>query len=109
MLTYFLWRPALQVSWSPSGTLVAISSADSFYVLRFTREEYVNFVDNGGDLGDEGVEDAFELMAEVNETVRTGKWLEDCFLYTTSANRLNYLVGSMTNTISHFDRYCYIL
>jgi coatomer subunit beta' len=97
MLVYF------KVSWSPSGNLVAVASADSFYVLRFSRDEYINFVDNGGELGDEGVEDAFELIAEVNESVRTGKWLEDCFIYTTANNRLNYLVGTMTNTISHFD------
>lgn len=102
-MVVFLSTYIIQVSWSPSGNLVAVASADSFYVLRFSRDEYIEFVDNGGDLGDEGVEDAFELIAEVNETVRTGKWLEDCFIYTTSNNRLNYLVGSMTNTISHFD------
>lgn len=93
------------MSWSQSGTQVAVTSADSFYVLRFSRDEYVNFVDNGGDLGDEGVEDAFELVAEVSESVKTGKWVEECFVYTTSNNRLNYLVGSTTNTISHFDSY----
>lgn len=80
-----------------------MSSDESFYVLRFDRDEYVNFVDAGGDLGDEGVEEAFDLVAEISEVVRTGKWVEDCFVYTTSANKLNYLVGSMTNTISHFD------
>ena len=93
----------MQVTWAPSGTQVAITSADSFYVLRFSRDEYTTFVDNGGDLGDEGVEDAFDLVAEISEVVRTGKWLDDCFIYTTSANKLNYLVGGMTNTISHFD------
>lgn len=89
--------------WSTTGTSVVITSEDSFYVLKFSREEYINFVDNGGDLGDEGVEEAFDLVAEINENVRTGKWVEDCFVYTTSNNRLNYLIGGITNTISHFD------
>jgi hypothetical protein len=36
--------------------------------------------------------------------VRTGQWVGDCFIYTNSTNRLNYLVGDQTYTISHFDR-----
>lgn len=33
----------------------------------------------------------------------------DCFIYTNSTNRLNYLVGDQTYTISHFDQPMYIL
>lgn len=33
----------------------------------------------------------------------------DCFLYTNSTNRLNYLVGDQTYTVSHFDQPMYIL
>ena len=33
----------------------------------------------------------------------------DCFVYTNSTHRLNYLVGDQTYTISHFDRPMYIL
>lgn len=42
---------------------------------------------------DEGVEDAFELLHEVSERVRTGVWVGDCFIYNNSAWRLNYCVG----------------
>jgi coatomer subunit beta' len=41
--------------------------------------------------------------------VRTGEWIGDCFIYTNSTNRLNYLVGDQTYTISHFDKAQYIL
>jgi coatomer subunit beta' len=58
---------AVNVSWSASGDLVAITSEDSFYVLRFDRDAYLAKVDSGENLGDEGVEEAFELVAEVNE------------------------------------------
>lgn len=37
-------------------------------------------------------------------SVRTGEWVGDCFIYTNSTNRLNYLVGDQTYTISHFDQ-----
>ena len=33
----------------------------------------------------------------------------DCFIYTNSTNRLNYLVGDQTYTISHFDSPMYVL
>lgn len=33
----------------------------------------------------------------------------DCFIYTNSTNRLNYLVGDQTYTVSHFDQPMYIL
>jgi coatomer subunit beta' len=41
--------------------------------------------------------------------VRTGEWVGDCFIYTNSTNRLNYLVGDQTYTISHFDQPMYLL
>lgn len=41
--------------------------------------------------------------------MRTGEWIGDCFIYTNSTNRLNYLVGDQTYTISHFDKAQYIL
>lgn len=41
--------------------------------------------------------------------MRTGEWVGDCFIYTNTTNRLNYLVGDQTYTISHFDQPMYIL
>jgi coatomer subunit beta' len=41
--------------------------------------------------------------------VRTGEWVGDCFIYTNGTNRLNYLVGDQTYTISHFDQPMYLL
>lgn len=59
---------ATNVSWSATGTLVAIASEDSFYVLRYDREAYTSKVDAGEIIGDEGVEEAFELVAEISES-----------------------------------------
>lgn len=92
-----------QVYWSGTGNLVAIAGEDSFYVLRFNRDAYLAYVDTGAEIDDEGVEEAFELEADISEVVQTGKWIGDCFVYTNGANRLNYLVGGQTHTITHFD------
>ena len=58
---------ATSVSWSSGGGLVAIASEDTFYILRFDRDAYTAKVDSGETIGDEGVEEAFELIAEVSE------------------------------------------
>jgi coatomer subunit beta' len=42
-------------------------------------------------------------------SVQTGSWAGDCFIYTCSANRLNYLVGGKPSTISHFDKPMFLL
>lgn len=47
----------------------------------------------GGKPDEEGAEDAFELLHEVNERVRTGIWVGDCFIYNNSSWRLNYCIG----------------
>ena len=65
---------------------------------------------NAGEYDSEdGVEAAFEIVTDINENVRTGQWVGDCFIYTNSANRLNYLVGDQTYTVSHFDQSMYLL
>ncbi|KAH0615249.1 uncharacterized protein H6S33_000885 [Morchella sextelata] len=96
------------VFWSDSGELVTLACEDAFYVLRFDRDEYVAAAQNGT-VEDDGVEAAFEVITDIHESVRTGEWVGDCFIYTTSTNRLNYLVGDQTYTISHFDSPMYLL
>lgn len=97
-----------KIYWSESGELVTLACDDTFYVLRFSREAYLEALQNGT-VEDDGVEAAFEVVVDINETARTGEWVGDCFIYTNSANRLNYLVGDQTYTISHFDSPMYLL
>jgi len=100
---------AKNVFWADSD-LVAITSDDSFYLLRFNRLAYQQAVEqNPSNISEEGIEEAFEFLNEVNESVETGLWVGDCFIYTNSSNRLNYVVGGQVNTISHFDKNVYLL
>ncbi|KAK9451268.1 coatomer WD associated region-domain-containing protein [Limtongia smithiae] len=98
-----------EIYWSDSRELVTLACEDTFYVLKFNKDAYDAAVQAGQVDEDEGVEEAFEVITDVNETVRTGKWVGDCFIYTTSTNRLNYLVGEQTYTVSHFDEAMYML
>ncbi|CCM00473.1 uncharacterized protein FIBRA_02506 [Fibroporia radiculosa] len=100
---------AKNVYWSGTGSLVAITTDESFYILRFDRGAYNAKLEEGAEIGDEGVEEAFELVAEIADNVKTAKWIGDCFIYTTVANRLNYFVGLESYTITPFDMPLYLL
>jgi coatomer subunit beta' len=96
------------VYWSESGELVCLACEDTYYVLRYSREQYLAALQSGH-VDEDGVEDAFEVVCDINESVRTGQWVGDCFVYTNNTNRLNYLVGDQTYTITHFDQPYYVL
>ncbi|KAG2656949.1 hypothetical protein PVAP13_1KG120700 [Panicum virgatum] len=97
--------------WADSGDLVTIASDTSFYILKYNRDVVSSHLDGGGSVGEEGVEDAFELLHEINERVRTGLWVGDCFIYNNSSWRLNYCVGGEVSvtTLFHLDRPMYLL
>ena len=63
------------------------------FVLLLQRDVVSAHLDSGRSADEEGVEDAFELLYEINERVRTGVWVGDCFIYNNSSWRLNYCVG----------------
>lgn len=64
---------------------------NSIFVLQ--RDVVSAYLDSGRPVDEQGVEDAFELLHETNERVRTGLWVGDCFIYNNSSWRLNYCVG----------------
>ncbi|CAD6343064.1 unnamed protein product [Miscanthus lutarioriparius] len=97
------------VYWADSGDLVAIASDTSFYILKYNRDIVASYLEGGKPVDEEGVEDAFELLHEVNERVRTGIWVGDCFIYNNSSSRLNYCVGGEVTTMYHLDRPMYLL
>lgn len=96
------------VYWSENGELVCLACEDTFYILRFSRENYDAAL-QAGEVQEDGVELAIEVVTDINEGVRSGEWVGDCFIYTNTANRINYLVGDQTYTISHSDQPLYLL
>ncbi|RCN50408.1 WD domain, G-beta repeat protein [Ancylostoma caninum] len=98
---------AKHVYWSDSGEMVAICGDDSFYVLKYNPDAFANAAPE--EITEDGVEDTFEVIGEQAECVKTGFWIGDCFVFTTSLNRLNYYVGGEIVTIAHMDRPLYLL
>ncbi|XP_042049363.1 coatomer subunit beta'-1-like [Salvia splendens] len=95
--------------WADSGDLVTIASDTSFYILKYNRDVVSAHLDSGRSVDEQGVEDAFELLYEINERLRTGLWVGDCFIYNNSSWRLNYCVGGEVTTMFHLDRPMYLL
>ncbi len=97
------------IFWSENGLLCCIACEESFYILQYHPEAVEAAKANPEALTEDGYEDAFTVLNEINESARTGCWVGDCFIYTNSLNRLNYYVGGEICTISHLDRQMYLL
>ncbi|KAI5721612.1 hypothetical protein M8J77_022922 [Diaphorina citri] len=97
------------VYWSESGELVCIATEDSYFILKYSASAVATARENNEVASGDGVEEAFDVLGEVNESVRTGLWVGDCFIYTNSVNRINYYVGGEIVTVSHLDRTMYLL
>ncbi|CAG2256646.1 COPB2 [Mytilus edulis] len=99
------------IFWSENGELVCITTEESFFILKYNQEAVDNARSSGSkeDITEDGIEDAFEVIGEIEETVKTGIWVGDCFIYTNSVNRLNYYVGGEIVTVAHLDRVMYLL
>mmetsp|Transcript_1616 Transcript_1616/g.4851 ORF Transcript_1616/g.4851 Transcript_1616/m.4851 type:complete len:916 (+) Transcript_1616:266-3013(+) len=98
-----------KIYWSDSD-LLALVTEQSFYILKFDRAALDAHLDaNNGSVGPDGVEEAFQLLNEFSEKVITGCWVGDCFIYTNSTNRLNYVVGNDISLLHHLDSQQFIL
>ncbi|XP_041949813.1 coatomer subunit beta' isoform X3 [Alosa sapidissima] len=97
------------IFWSDSGELVCIATEESFFILRYLSEKVATSQETNEGVTEDGIEDAFEVLGEIQEIVKTGLWVGDCFIYTSSVNRLNYYVGGEIVTIAHLDRTMYLL
>lgn len=98
-----------KVYWSETGDVVALCCDNSMFILRYNRDLVAKFLDQGLEIPEQGIEGAFECEQEVSEKVRTGCFVGDCFIYTNSANRLNYYVGGQTITLQHLGKTMYLL
>lgn len=102
---------AQNIYWSENGELLCISTEENFFILKY----YPEIVAKGHEIGtdeyvsEDGHEHAFDVIADISETVKSGLWISDCFVYTNSDDKLNYLVGGEIVTIAHLERSMYLL
>ncbi|OQV13837.1 Coatomer subunit beta' [Hypsibius exemplaris] len=97
------------VHWAENGEQLAISTDENYFVLKYDANAVAAFLESKEPVPEDGIEDAFDVVGDVQETVKTGFWIGDCFIYTNSVNRLNYFVGGEIVTVAHLDRILYLL
>ncbi|XP_069679274.1 coatomer subunit beta' [Periplaneta americana] len=97
------------VFWSESGELVCLATEESYFILKYDAAIVARAHETKEGLTEDGVEEAFTFLGETHESVRTGLWVGDCFIYTNGVNRINYYVGGEIVTVSHLDRTMYLL
>lgn len=97
------------VYWNEAGSLVCLATDDSFFILQINTGLIQQTIETKASIEEDGIEAAFEVLGEINESVKTGLWVGDCFIYTNSVNRIQYYVGGEIVTVSHLDRTMYLL
>jgi hypothetical protein len=51
--------------WNTAGDMLALVTADSFYILKYDRDAVAEAIASGAAFDDDGLEDAFEVITEV--------------------------------------------
>jgi coatomer subunit beta' len=96
-----------KVFWAESGEVVVLACESSYYVLRYNRDLVKKIFDKGIEIPE--IENAFDLEQEIQEKVRSGCFVGECFIYTNTAGRLNYYVGGEIMTLAHLTKTMYLL
>lgn len=91
------------VYWSDSGNMVLLATPESAYVLSYNAEQVAQAIAMGQVNPEEGIDGSFDLLYEINDTITSGKWVGDCFIYINSGGRLNYSVGGQIETLVHLE------
>ena len=92
-----------EVYWSDNGHMVLLACEDSAYVLSHNAEVTAQAIAMGQFSAEDGIDGSFDLLYEIQDTITSGKWVGDCFIYVNSVGRLNYSVGGQIETLVHLD------
>jgi len=80
------------VFWSENGEMCCITTDESYFVLRYVAENVAAALENKDEMiTEDGIEDAFDVLGEIEEVVKTGVWVGDCFIYTNSGKNNNQI------------------
>jgi coatomer subunit beta' len=91
------------VYWSDAGNMVLLACEDSAYVLSHNAQVTHQAIAMGQVSPEEGIDGSFDLLYEISDTITSGKWVGDCFIYVNNVGRLKYSVGGQIETLVHLD------
>lgn len=86
-----------KIIWNEQKTLVALICNDGTYILSVNFkaiEDYIEEIVDGNSKGKEnGCDDSFEVCYDINETIVTGFFINDVFVFQTSKNKICYSIN----------------
>nr|CCC46795.1 putative beta prime cop protein [Trypanosoma vivax Y486] len=97
------------VVWSPNGERFAVVTDSAFFTLRFDSGAVEEYLEAHGKTSEDGLDFAFEVVDEVSESAKEVLWVEDCLVFVSQTNRLNYYIGGEVNNIGVLPRGQYLL
>ena len=87
------------VFWSENGEMCCITTDESYFILKYVQENVVTALENKDEMvTEDGIEEAFDVLGEIEEIVKTGVWVGDCFIYTNSG-KLNVFMWMLKITV----------
>lgn len=87
-----------RIIWSKNEELVLIyTEHESGYVLEYNKD----LIDNE--------EEFLSVLYEFNDSIKSGEWVGDVFLYSSAQGKLSYFIGGSSYTVAHFDQPKYVV
>ncbi|GBP42958.1 Coatomer subunit beta' [Eumeta japonica] len=81
------------VYWSADGERVCLKAEKSFYILMVKYQDEI----------------VFELLAEIKESVNSGLWINNSFIYTDCNLEIRACIEGATHNVARLDKEAYIL
>jgi coatomer subunit beta' len=98
------------VYWSESGERIILALEDTFYLLSYNESYVKQAFGSGMEVDEDGLEEAFTFMQEFNEPIASGSWItSECFAFTTTKGKLNYLIGEKIINFGVVDKKMFIM
>ena len=98
-----------QIYWNITGESLILACSETYYILKYDRTLVTTAISNNTVSAEEGVDGSFELEATINDRVRTGQWVGECFLYTNNSGKLEYYIGGEVMSLVHLNYPLYLL
>ena len=109
------------VFWSENGEMCCITTDESYFILKYVQENVTAALENKDEMvTEDGIEEAFDVLGEIEEIIKTGVWVGDCFIYTNSGElsllrkKSALFLNVMHYSLSHVfpqlsDSFCFLL
>lgn len=95
------------VYWNEKIQRLALVCDDDTYILKVNQEkihEYIDKVSEGSQQEEDGCEEGFDLVFQIQDKITSGVWLEDVFIYVNNKNKISYNISDKIFPITALNK-----